>query len=180
MADDKKGAAPAAPAGDGGDKKKGGNMVLVIGIIAGVIVIQAAVAYLIIPKPVDEEALALKATEDSLKLVSEAATKMGATTEDAPIEITVNISGTDDRFLKAAVIFEYDEKNEKLGEELRKRAPKYKDMLIKHMSSLSLKEVTDPSERDKICKDLQRMINASLPAKMGEVKSVLFTTYITQ
>jgi len=180
MADDKKkDAAPAAPTADGGGKK-GGNMILVIGIIAGIIVIQAAVAYLIIPKPVDEEAKAQKAVEDSLKLVSENATKMGATTEDAPIKFTVNIASTSDRFLKAGVIFEYDEKNEKLGEELRKRAPKYQDMLIKHMSSLSLKEVTDPSERDKICKDLQRMINASLPAKMGEVRNVLFTEYITQ
>jgi flagellar basal body-associated protein FliL len=181
MADDKKGAVPAAPAAGGEEGKKKGNMILVIGIIAGVVVIQAAIAYLIIPKPVDEEAKALKAAEDSLRLVSEAATKMGAVTEDTPIEFVVNISGTEDRFLKATVVFEYDEKNEALGAELRKRAPtKYKDMLIKHMSSLSFTEITDPSERDKICKDLQRMINASLPAKMGEVRSVMFTTYITQ
>jgi len=180
MADDKKGAV-SVPAPDGGDGKKKGNMILVIGIIVGVVVVQAVLAYLIIPKPVDEEAKAQKATEDSLKLVSEAATKMGAVTEDTPIEFVVNISGTDDRFLKAAVVFEYDEKNEALGAELRKRAPtKYKDMLIKHMSSLSFTEITDPSERDKICKDLQRMINASLPAKMGEVRSVMFTMYITQ
>jgi len=183
MADDKKGAAPAAPTPGGEEgKKKGGNLLLVIGIIVGVVVIQTVAVYLIVPKPpANEEEVAQKAKEDSLRLVSEAATKMGAVTEDTPIDFVVNISGTDDRFLKASVVFEYDEKNEALGAELRKRAPsKYKDMLIKHMSSLSLTEITDPSERDKICKDLQRMINASLPAKMGEVRSVMFTQYITQ
>jgi flagellar basal body-associated protein FliL len=181
MADDKKGAAPA-PGGEGGEKKKGGNMILVIGIIVGVVVIQTAAVYLIVPKPpANEEEIAQKAKADSLKKASEDATKVGATTEDTPIEFVVNIAGSDEHFLKSSVIFEYEEKNEKLGAELRKRAPtKYKDMLIKHMSSLSLTEITDPSERDKICKDLQRMVNASLPKGMGEIRSVMFINYIVQ
>ncbi|MDR2694608.1 MAG: flagellar basal body-associated FliL family protein [Chitinispirillales bacterium] len=183
MADDKKKeAASAAPAGEGGDGKKKGNLFLTVGIVVGILAIYAPVTYLLVPKPpANEEEIAQKAKEDSLRLVSEAATKMGAVTDDTPIDFVVNISGTEDRFLKASVVFEYDEKNIALGAELRKRAPtKYKDMLIKHMSSLSLTEITDPLERDKICKDLQRMINASLPTKMGEVRSVMFTTYITQ
>jgi len=181
MPDDKKKDAAPAPGAEG-EKKKGSNMILVIGIIVGIVVIQTAVVYLIVPKPpANEEEVAQKAKADSLKKLAEDATKVGATTEDTPIEITVNIAGTDDHFLKAAIIFEYDEKNDKLGAELRKRATsKYKDMLIKHMSSLSLTEITDPSERDKICKDLQRMVNASLPKDMGEIKSVMFTNYITQ
>jgi flagellar basal body-associated protein FliL len=139
------------------------------------------IAYLIIPKPIDEETLAEKRILDSLRIVSENAMKMGATTEDTPIEITVHIAGMEDHFLKASVIFEYDEKNEKLGTELRKRAStKYKDMLKKHMSNLSFTEITDPSERDKICNDLQHIINASLPKNMGEIRSVMFTNYITQ
>ncbi|MDR2592780.1 MAG: flagellar basal body-associated FliL family protein [Chitinispirillales bacterium] len=182
MADDKKKDAAPAPGGDGGEKKKGGNLILTIGIVVGILIIYAPVTYLLVPKPpANEEEIAQKAKEDSLRIASEAATKVGATTEDTPIEFIVNISGAEDRFLKATVIFEYEEKNEKLGAELRKRAPtKYKDMLIKHMSSLSLTEITDPSERDKICKDLQRMVNASLPKGMGEIRSVMFTNYITQ
>ncbi len=182
MADDKKkDAASAAPAAGGADGKKKSNLILVIGIIVGIVAIQTAAVYLIVPKPpANEEEIAQKAKEDSLRLASEAATKMGAVTEDTPIEAVVNISGTEDRFLKAAIIFEYDEKNEALGAELRRRAPKYKDLLINHLGSLSFTEVSDPGERDKIRKDLQRMINASLPAKMGEVRDVLFTTYIIQ
>jgi len=156
---------------------------VIVTVLAGVGVVGTITApYFLIPgPPASEEEIAIKAMEDSLRLVSEAAMKVGATTEDSPIEFTVIISGTEDSFLKATVVFEYDEKNEALGAELRKRAStKYKDILIKYMSGLSLAEATDPSERDKICKDLKRIINASLPAKMGEVKSVMFTNYIIQ
>jgi flagellar basal body-associated protein FliL len=179
MPDDKKGAA-AAPAADGGEGKKKSNLFLLIGIIAGIVAIQTAAVYFIVPKPPpSEEAIALKAAEDSLRLASEAATKMGAVT-DPPIEATVNIAGTEDRFVKASIIFEYDEKNAELGAELVRRAPKYKDMLINHLGSLSFTEISDPSERDKIRKDLQRIVNASLPAKMGEVRDVIFQTYLIQ
>ncbi|GBU23137.1 hypothetical protein R80B4_03053 [Fibrobacteres bacterium R8-0-B4] len=178
--DKKKDAAPASP--DGGAGKKNGNLFLTIGIVVGILIIYAPVTYFLVPKPpANEEEIAQKAKADSLKQAAENATKVGATTEDTPIDIIVNIAGTDDHFLKASIIFEYDEKNEKLGAELKKRATsKYKDMMIKHMSSLSLTEITDPSERDKICKDLQRMVNASLPKDMGEIRSVMFTNYITQ
>jgi len=178
MPDDKKKDAAAAPA-DGAPKKKS-NLILVIGIIVGILAVQFALVCLLMPKPpANEEEVAQKAKEDSLKAEAAKATTVGAFTD--PIEITVNIAGTDDHFLKAAVIFEYREKNDKLGAELAKRATTtYKDMLIKHMSSLSLAEITDPSEKDKICKDLQRMVNASLPKDLGEILSVRFTNYITQ
>jgi flagellar basal body-associated protein FliL len=181
MADEKKGAAPAALAGgDGGEGKKNGNLFLVLAIVLGIVLVETAAVYYIAPKPPkSDEEIAHKAMEDSLKLASEAATRMGAVT-DPPIEVVVNISGEPDRFLKAAIIFEYDEKNVKLGEDLAKKMPKYKDMFHNHMSSLSLAEISDPTERDKIRKDLLRMINASLPAKLGEIQDVLFTTYIIQ
>jgi len=116
----------------------------------------------------------------SQKKTTDVVTKVMATTDDAPIEITVNVAGTDDHFLKTAIVFEYEEKNDKLGEELRRRMPKYRDILINHMSSLSYKEISDPAERDKIRKDLQRIINASLPTKMGEVQDVIFKRYLIQ
>jgi flagellar basal body-associated protein FliL len=180
--DDGKDAAQAAPAGEeGSKKKKGGNLPLVIGIIAAIVVIQTAAVYLIVPKPVDEEAEAAKAAEDSLRRVAEAVTRMGAVTEDAPIEAIVNIAGTDgERFLKAIIILEYDESNSQLGNELRRRAPRFRDLMINHLSALTLMEVTEPGAKDKIRKDLLRLINATLPNRMGEVQDVLFTTFIIQ
>jgi len=179
--DEKKEAAPAAPAGEEEVKKKGSNMPLVLGIIVAIVAIQAVLAYLIIPKPVDEEALAAKAAEDSLRQAAEAVTRMGAVTEDAPIEAIVNVAGTDgERFLKAVIILEYDESNAVLGAELRRRAPRFKDLMINHLSTLTLMEITEPGAKDKIRKDLLRLINGTLPNKMGEVHDVLFTTFIIQ
>ena len=185
MADDKKGAAPAASADGADGKKKKSNLVIVIGIVVLIeALLVAAVTFLIVLPGIREaqrtpDEIAEKKKADSLKQEAAKATTVGAFTD--PIEITVNIAGTDDHFLKTAIIFEYDEKNDKLGAELTKRAPTmYKDMMIKHMSSLSLTEITDPSERDKISKDLQRMVNASLPETLGKILSVRFTNYITQ
>jgi len=144
-------------------------------------VVLPTIAYLFVPVPASEDRLAINAKMDSLRLISEAATKTGAITDDAPIDFVVSISGTEDHFLKAAIVFEYDENNKALGAELRKGASgKYKDIVIKYMSNLSFAEVSDPSERDKICQELKRSINASLPANIGGVQSVMFTMYILQ
>ncbi|MFP4163354.1 MAG: flagellar basal body-associated protein FliL [Chitinispirillaceae bacterium] len=162
-------------------KQKSGNKLLLFGILAVILVIQATVVYFLVPKPENPEEHAAKAKSDSLKIAAEQMTQMGATTIDAPIEAVVNIAGTDgERFLKVALILEYDQKNEKLGAELRRRAPRHKDLLLDHLSKLSLLEVTEPDARRKIRKDLLRLINKTLPAEMGEVNDVLFTQYIIQ
>jgi len=175
---------PAEGAADGaaeGKKEKGSNKLVLIIILLSIVAAQAVIVYFIVPKPVNEEARAAKLADDSLRVAQEAATKMGDLTDDMPIEATVNIAGTDgERFIKCAIIFEYDGKNKALGEELRRRAPKYKDMLIDHMSRLTLMEVTEPQARDKIRKDLVRLINNSLPPRMGEIRDVFFKDYIIQ
>jgi len=187
MADDKKkDAAPAAPAagGEEGEKKGGNHLFVVIGIIVAIVVIQTVVVYFIVPKPKHEptaEELIAKAAQDSMKRAALEATTVGAFTSDAPVEATVNIDGTDgERFLKVGVIFEYDEKNVKLGEELRRRGPVYQSMLITYLSSMSLIELTEPAAKDKICGDLLRMVNASLPPDMGTARRVQLKTFLIQ
>lgn len=163
----------------------GGNRFLVIGIIIAGILINIVVAFLIIKvtRPVSEEQKMAKRQADSLEQANEIATTMGATTSENPVEAVVNIAGTSgERFLKAAIIFEYDDKEYPvLGEELIRRAPKFKDLLINHLSRLTLEEVNELDAKDKIRKDLLRLVNATLPKKeVGEVREVLFTTYIVQ
>ena len=51
---------------------------------------------------------------------------------------------------------------------------------VDHLSKLTLMDVTEPDAKEKIRKDLLRVINATLPPKLGEVREVLFTTYIIQ
>jgi len=166
------------------EKGEGGNKFLLIGIVVGILIINTVVAFVLIKwtKPVSQEQKIAKMQADSLKKVTEQATTMGATTAENPIEAVVNIAGTGgERFLKAAIIFEYDDKEyPELGEELMRRAPKFKDLLINHLSRLTLEEVTEVDAKEKIRKDLLRLVNATLPIKIGEVREVLFTTYIVQ
>jgi len=169
----------AAPAEGGEDKKKGGNLILVLGIIVGIVVLQTALVYFIVPKPGGDKAA--DAVADSLKLAAEAATRMGAVTSDAPIEAIVNIAGTDgERFLKAAILLEYNEKNTVLGTELRTRVPKFTDLFMDYLANLTMKELEEPGARDKIRKDMLRLINNTIPAKLGEVDGVVLKTFIIQ
>jgi len=186
MADEKaKKEAPAAPPAEGEEgEKKGGNLIMVIIIIVVVVVLEAAVAYLMTPKPPsgsNEKNKEIQQVGDSLKAAAEAVTSMGAVTSDAPIDALVNIAGTDgERYLKAKIILEYDGKNTALGTELRNRVPQFKNEFINYLANITLAEADDPGARDKISKDMLRIINAKLPAKLGEVKNVLFTDFVIQ
>jgi flagellar basal body-associated protein FliL len=118
---------------------------------------------------------------------------MGATTVASPIEVVVNIAGTEgDRFLKTSVIMEYVDRAEQKGGEkgkeaaspladaLNQRMPKYKSYLIDQLSKMTLPELSAPGARDKIRKDMLRVVNETLPPKLGWVKNVYFTEYIIQ
>jgi len=165
-----------------GDAK--GNKIIVIAIIVAAIVINALIAFFLIKatKPENLEEKSAKVRADSLKQATEQATVMGATTADAPIEAIVNIAGTEgERFLKAEIIFEFDDQTfPELGAELARRSPKFKDMLINHLSRQTLSDLTEPDAKERIRKELVRLINATIPPQTGEVREVLFTTYIIQ
>jgi flagellar basal body-associated protein FliL len=172
-----------APIKDADAKENKSNKFVFIGILAGVVLLNALAAFLLfqMTRPASQDDKRAKIQADSLKKVEENATVMGATTEK-PIEAIVNISGTDgQRFLKAAVLFEFDDQTyPDLGVELDRRAPKFKNLLIDHLSRLTLIEVSEPDAKERIRKDFLKVVNSTLPAKLGEIREVFFTTYIIQ
>jgi flagellar basal body-associated protein FliL len=182
MAEEKE-AAPAqpeaAPAAKGGKKS---NMLVWL-IIAAIVVLEFPVMFFLIKatRPKSPEEIAAAAQTDSLKIVATQKTTMGATTED-PIEAVVNIAGTDgERFLKISVVFEYDNvKYPLLAEELTRRAPRLKSMLIEHLSKIPLMQLNEPSAQDDIRGQLLRTINASMPVESGQILSVLFDSFLIQ
>lgn len=165
-------------------KEPKGNKFAFIGVLAGMVLLNAVIAFVLVKatSPESQEKKLARVQADSLKKTIEVATSMGATTAESPIEAVVNIAGTDgERFLKAAIIFEYDDvAYPELAAELEKRAPKFKNLLIDHLSKLTLMDVTEPDAKDRIRKNLLKLINSTLPAKNGEVREVLFTTYLIQ
>jgi flagellar basal body-associated protein FliL len=169
-----------------------------IGILAVVLGFQAVLGIVIVrmatARPAEAVAPEARVRPDSIGRGDSAPTDMGATTAQSPIEVVVNIAGTDgERFLKAEVVLEYAEHEGKkgeggkegkgaspLGEAITQRIPKYKAFLIDQLSKLSLQEITAPEAKDRIRKDFLKMANESLPPMLGDVRNVYFTEYIIQ
>jgi flagellar basal body-associated protein FliL len=166
------------------EKAKGNNKFMFIGLIAGVLVLNTAMALFLVQmtSPKKEKATVDANKKDSAHIESEHSTHVAATTADAPVEAVVNIAGTDgERFLKVAVAFEYDDvAHPMLLEALTQRAPKIKDMLIDHLSKLTLVEVTEPDAKEKLRKDLLRLVNSSIPKEEGAIRDVYIVNYIIQ
>ncbi len=161
----------------------GSSKALLFGIIGGVVVVNALVAFLLIqllkpPNPAKEEA---KMRADSLKQAISELTSIGSIS-DPPIEVVVNIPGTDGlRFLKVIVVLEYDDKLYKtIGDELTLRHAKLKNMLIEQLSTMTLEEVEDPGARTRIRKEFMRAVNKTLPDKAGQISNVYINEFITQ
>src|SRR5665647_315695 len=186
MADEKKKEATEAPAAEKPVKEKSanGNKTLLLGLIAGVLIVNTAVAFFLVKATAPKKEITQdpKHAADSVKQTQEHSTHVGATTGEKPIEATVNVAGTDgERFLKVAVAFEYDDvAYPELAAALETRAPKIKDILIDHLSKLTLIEVTEPEAKDKIRKDLLRLVNNSLPSEEGNIRDVYIVNYIIQ
>jgi flagellar basal body-associated protein FliL len=216
--DEKKKDAPAANAAKGKEeppkqeKKPSGNnnnLILLVGIIVIGVLLQ-----IIIPKIVAPPSRMTEDSEETTEGVDAAhgtvdlnATEMGATTEETPVEVLVNIAGTDgERFLKAALVMEYidktgskkepEKKEKKEGENkegenkeagpagmaaaIKLRMPKYKNYLLENLSKMTMAELTAPETKEKIRKDFIQMVNNSLPPNFGVVKDIYFTQYIIQ
>ena len=185
---------PSAGAPDPSAKPAKSNKMFFIGLIGGIVVLEVVLGIIFVNVTVAKYAVdpTVKLAADSLRQAEEEATTMGATTSEAPIEVLVNIAGTDgERFLKAAIVLEYADKVEvkgggekkgasPLGEAILLRMPKYKSYLIENLSKMTLTEITAPETKEKIRKDLLRMVNGTLPPKLGEVKDIYFTQFITQ
>ena len=179
------------------------NKMMFMGIIAGIIILELVAGFVIVkmvmPKPVVEKEAMI--TEETDAQHEDLSTSMGSTTAETPIEVVVNIAGTDgERFLKAAIVLEYEEHGEvkkkeggghggghgggsslsPMAEAIMQRLPKYKSHLIEYLSKMTIAEVTAPDAKEKIRKDLIRVVNTTLPADLGEVKDIYFTQFIIQ
>lgn len=164
-------------------KDANGNKMLFIGVIAGVLVINAAAAFFLVKMTTPKKEVAQDSKKaESTKIEAESSAHVGKTTAETPIEATVNIAGTDgERFIKVAVAFEFDNvAHPELGEALDARVPKIKDILIDHLSKLTLIEVTGPDAKDKIRKNILRLVNKSIPAEEGHIRDVYIVNYIIQ
>jgi len=111
-------------------------------------------------------------------------TDMGATMA-APIEVTVNISGEDGRYLKCGVQLEYDPADTQLGTELEARKARIKDIVIDIMSSKALSELMTNDGKKAIREEIVAAVNNILPEEalgkpLGKVRRSYFDSFLLQ
>jgi len=111
-------------------------------------------------------------------------TDMGATLA-APIEITVNISGEEGRYLKCGVQLEYDPTDVQLGTELEARKARIKDIVIDIMSSKSLSDLMSNDGKKAIREQIVAEVNNILPTEvagkpLGKVRRSYFDSFLLQ
>ncbi|MDR2732348.1 MAG: flagellar basal body-associated FliL family protein [Fibromonadaceae bacterium] len=155
-------------------------LLLFIGIEVGISM--AAIARIKEEDPADTQ----KQEAEAEKLAElKAQTSMGATLA-APIELTVNISGEEGRYLKCGVQLEYDPSYENLGVELEARKARMKDIIIDIMSSRPLSDLMTNDGKKSIREQIVAEINTILPETapdgkpMGKVLRSYFDSFIMQ
>jgi flagellar FliL protein len=137
------------------------------------------------PPPVDSVAEAkLKAQEEEEAKMKEL-TEMGAVLP-APIDITVNIMGTESGFVKCGVQLEYNPAYASLGAELEARQARIKNIIIDIMSSVPLSELLTNEGKQKLRGQIVTEVNKTLPTKgadgqeLGKVRRAYFDSFVIQ
>jgi flagellar basal body-associated protein FliL len=184
MNEKEKGKEKEKPQEAAGEKKPAAknakSSILFPAILAGAIVVNIIVAFMLIqmtkPKSPVEKESELKA--DSLHQKESKHGEMGEIGD--PIDVIVNISGTDgERLLKIVVRLEFPGgKGEEFVKEMKKISPRIKGLLIDIVSEMTLTELNEPATKDKILKNLLRKIHNTMPKV--EVTDVLLDQFIIQ
>jgi flagellar basal body-associated protein FliL len=170
------------------EKKAGGGRTVFWATLAGVIALNAVVAFFLVkltmPKPekvVDEEAV-----EDSTGILREEMEEIGF--GEPSVEAVVNIKGDEGmHFLKVVLVFAYDKKRYKdLGDILKQRHPEFQSIVIERLSNRTVEELQRPTAKEEIRAELKRLVNKQILAGMagrkdpGHVGDVYIKEFIIQ
>jgi flagellar basal body-associated protein FliL len=175
-------AAEGAPEAPKPAKKLDTGRILFYAVIAGAVVFNIIIATVLVnvTRPKDVAEKEAEAKNDSLKATQERSTEIGGVSD--PVEAVVNIAGTNgERFLKVVIRYEYDDRKfPKMAEELKKRGPKLKDLLIERISPMTLTELNEPETRAKLRQDILRVSNNSMRPEEGEFRDAFIDQFIIQ
>ena len=165
--------------GGGGSKRLIGIVVILLVFIGAQVGIAMWAIKALTP---EDPTLAKLQEEEQLKMEKKLEqTRMGVTL-DAPIEVTVNIHGTNGtRYLKTSIQLEYDlEYQQTLGPELDRRKPKIKDIIINILTSKPLVELQTKKGKEDIRNAIKSDINMILPENIGSIRSCYFDEFVIQ
>lgn len=183
MSEDKKPTPPVAEATPAKSKR----FLILGGTLLFFLAAQTAVVWYFVQtlRPEDPAVVALRQQHEAEIEQKRQQTEMGTTLE-APIEVTVNIAGTEgERFLKAAVQLEFDPMYINLPVELNARLPKIRNIIIDILSSRPLAELMTVEGKMSIRNAIVADVNAILPdevegKEVGKIRRSFFDSFIIQ
>ncbi|MGM0445256.1 MAG: flagellar basal body-associated FliL family protein [Bacillota bacterium] len=150
------------------EEKNGGLMKLII-IAVSIVVVLSIIGFVMVRfiNPASENS---EVANDQV----EQSRELGPTYQMG--EFTVNFAEANNfQFLKASIVFEVS--HDKLTEELNKRKPQLRDLIISVLRSQSPEDIKSPSTQG-IKDEIKNVINNNL--NTGEVKNVWFTQLVIQ
>jgi len=159
----------------------------IVGVILLLFIgIEVGIAVFFVGKLQQPDLLDAQKQEEEKKAAEQlkAQTEIGATLA-APIEVTVNISGEDGRYIKCGVQLEYDPNHTQLGAELELRKARIKDIVLDIMSSKSMSELMTNDGKKAIRDQIVREVNEVLPQEvsgkpLGKIQRSYFDSFIIQ
>lgn len=179
MADDKAVAsAESAPTGGGGGGSNKSNIIL-IGLVVINMAVVATVGFMLL-KGKQKDAAEPK-IEHVIKGEHEAQTKEEHENEEVvgpiiPLEtFIVNLSGSKGRKV-AKVNMEIEVKGDKVQDEIERRKPQIRDIIIITLSSKTYEEVSTKEGKDALRTEIRDTINSFLTK--GRITNIFFTDFI--
>ncbi|BAI81172.1 flagellar FliL protein [Deferribacter desulfuricans SSM1] len=157
---------------EGGKKKKKSKLLLIIIILVVLLIVGGGAAYFFVLKPkADNKAEAAAAKKKEVK----AEPAIGPLYSlDTFIVNLADPGGT--RYLKVTMQLELD--SEKVQEEMEKRKPQIRDVILTVLSSKTYAEVSTAQGKLALKQELIRRINLILTT--GSVKNIYFTEFVAQ
>jgi len=157
---------------------------IVATIVAVFVAIEVGIAVFFVGKLKESDSVTMSAEAATNSIDKQTDMGMGATMA-APIEITVNISGEEGRYLKCGVQLEYDATDEQLGTELEARKASIRDIVIDIMSSKSLSDLMSSDGKKAIRDQIVTKVNNILPTEvggkpLGKVRRSYFDSFVMQ
>lgn len=176
--------AGAEAEGVGGKKPAVGKRVIIVAVFFVVLLgVQIGLAIYIGEKFIKKENKAKKAMDAADKKSAEEKrknTSMGLTLPE-PIEVTVNILGTDgSRYAVLGVQLEWEADYIQMQELLDARMPKIKDIIIRQVSSRPLSEMQTSEGKRNITETIKNDVNLILPEPSEDKSSggIIRTTFL--
>jgi len=159
------------------EKKEGGSkllLIIIIVLLLLLLIIGGVVAYFLLSSNNEDQNPQQQQKVEKKHKVSDMS-EIGPIYPLDPFVVNL-VSANANRYLKCKIDLELD--SPELQQEVDKKLPAIRDMIIQILSSKSVEEIQTAKGKEKLKEEIKRKINSILTT--GEIKHVYFTEFVIQ